>query len=113
MARDIVVRVTCDLCQADNAEPLSLLVGGRTLEVDVCPTHLAEYQVALAPFVAVARTAEALASESRRSAGPQRRSTQSRAEAARIREWARSQGLELNHRGRIPLAVLDAYTKSV
>ncbi len=107
MARDIVVRVTCDLCQAGDAEQMSLLVGNRTLEIDVCATHLAEYEKAIAPYVAMARPVE-----SRPASAPQRRSSQSRAEAAKIREWARREGLELSHRGRIPLAVLDAYTRS-
>ncbi|MDO5080819.1 histone-like nucleoid-structuring protein Lsr2 [Buchananella hordeovulneris] len=79
---------------------------GVTYEIHLNDERAEEFRAAIAPFVAAAR----------RSGGRRRRGTGPAAtgssDAAKIREWAREQGLTVPDRGRIPQDVRAQYYAS-
>jgi len=74
---------------------------GAEYEIDLNTKHAAELRAALAQYVAAARRATGA-----RRPGPARsggrRGTASGLDSTEVRDWARSQGIEVKDRGRIP-----------
>jgi Lsr2 len=78
---------------------------GTDYEIDLNKEHADRLAEAIAPFIAAGRKV----SSTRRSA---RRSRGSRQDTSDVRAWARSQGLKVSERGRIPSDVLAKYEAS-
>lgn len=99
MARATRVVVICDMHreQVDAAGAFEFTVDGERHRLDLCPEHLAELHVALAPWI------RASASSRDGTAAAHRNSP------AAIRAWAAANGVKLPARGRIPRAVHEAY----
>jgi Lsr2 len=77
---------------------------GHTFEIDLSKKNIAALDNALKPYVGAARRV--------RSTGTRvsaRRGSAKRANMPDIREWARANGHEVSDRGRIPVAVVEAY----
>ena len=110
MAQRVQVLLVCDLHDDDTAgtETIGFAVDGSTYEIDVCDRHAAEIRDRFAPYVGAGRRATG---RSASTAGGGRRARRSRGggEAAKIREWARSQGLAVPERGRIPADLAEKY----
>jgi hypothetical protein len=113
LARREIIEVTCDICGAvvDSAVvgPKSFGVDGQRYTIDLCVTHINEFDKAVAPFAAKARTATAGASRSpvrrRRS-----RSAGRSGDPKAIRAWARNNGFpSVSDRGRVPGEILRAW----
>lgn len=66
-----------------------------------------DYRAALARFVEKARPADG--KRKRSATSGRKRNTGGNSETARIREWAREQGMEVPERGTLPSSVRDAY----
>jgi hypothetical protein len=83
-------------------------VDGSPYEIDVCRQHAGTMREAFAPFVGAAHkptgrgTGRAGGRRRKRGSGPEGR-------AGEIREWARSQGLAVPARGRIPAELAAKY----
>lgn len=117
MAQRVLVIKTCDLDHG--AEPvdaettLHFGVDGEEYELDVCSVHGEKIRADFAGLVASARRISGARSPRRRgNTGPVRQPTSIRArreELAAVRAWARSQGMTVNDRGRIPRQVLEQY----
>lgn len=111
MARQVVVQVSCDVCEASEASEIEFSVDRSTFEIDLCPQHRTEFTNALAPFVSRARAAvrtrstSAAAPASARRGGTRRDPSQTEA----IRNWARDNGYAISTRGRIPGHIEEAY----
>ncbi|MEU0213214.1 histone-like nucleoid-structuring protein Lsr2 [Streptomyces canus] len=76
---------------------------GVSYEVDLNPDSYQKLLDALGPFVQVGRKAGGSSrrgGERKPAAGP---------DAAKVREWAQSQGIEVNSRGRVPRDVIEKY----
>jgi len=113
MAQRIQVLLVCDLHDDDTAgtETITFGLDGASYEIDVCEQHAVELRDRLAGYVGAGRRTggrgELSPGRSRR-----RRSRSGSGEAARIREWARSQGLAVPERGRIPAELAEKYAAS-
>ena len=75
---------------------------GTEYEIDLNKKHSAQFAKAIRPYIDAARKV----SSSRRAA---RGSRPARHDQSDVREWARSQGLKISDRGRIPTDVLARY----
>ena len=77
---------------------------GVSYEIDLNPDSHQLLLDALAPFLKVGRKSGAAprrrGSSSKRSNGP---------DPIKVREWAKSQGIEVNVRGRVPRDVIEKY----
>jgi hypothetical protein len=106
MANKVVVQLVDDLDSSPASETVTFGLDGVNYEIDLNDEHAAQLRDALSPWVA----------KSRRTGG--RKSTKgssapksSSSDAARIREWARSQGIEVSERGRIPAELRERYLR--
>ena len=70
-------------------------VNGQNYLIDLSTDNARHFHNLLAPYVDAARIAPALDAQ--------------RANPSQIREWARTQGLPVAHRGKIPQDVIEAY----
>lgn len=75
---------------------------GTEYEIDLNKKHSAQFTKAIHPYIDAARKV----SSSRR---PARGSRPARHNQSDVRAWARSQGLKISDRGRIPADVLARY----
>jgi hypothetical protein len=109
MARETHVRLVDDLDGSDADETVTFGLDGSTYDIELSAKNAAALRDALAPYMSTARKAgsgggsrgrRAASSAPRRAAGN---------ESAEIRSWARANGHQVNERGRIPAAVVDAF----
>lgn len=107
MAQRVQVVLVCDLHddETPGTETIAFSLDGASYEIDLCDRHAAEMRDRVAPYVGAARRSGA-----RSAGGRRRRSRGGSGDAARIREWARSQGLPVPERGRIPADLADKYS---
>lgn len=104
MAQIHEVRLLDDLDGSVATETVELSLDGTSYEIDLNHTNGAALRDVLAPFIAAARRS------GRPSAAPRRSSPRRpREELAEIRNWARSQGMAVSDRGRLPAEVLEAF----
>ena len=99
MAQKVVVELTDDLDGGRAAETVQFGLDGTTYTIDLSARNAKALRKVLAPYVESGRRAAAAQSgrgRSRTAAARTGASTQ------HIREWARSQGIEVADRGRIP-----------
>jgi hypothetical protein len=80
---------------------------GAGYEIDLNAAHSAELRGALARFIAAGRKVPRAGS---RRAG--RRAAVSGIDATQVREWARSQGMEVKDRGRVSAAIIAQYREA-
>jgi Lsr2 len=105
VARQVVVRVLCDVCQSgEGASALEFSSGRTALEIDLCGEHRQAFTAALAPYVAAARSARAKGGSA---AALSTRRDPAQTEA--IRAWAKQRGMAIGDRGRIPRDIEAAY----
>lgn len=110
MAQRVQVLLVCDMHgdETKAEETISFSVDGSPYEIDVCRQHAGTMREAFAPFVGAAHkptgrgTGRAGGRRRKRGSGPEGR-------AGEIREWARSQGLAVPARGRIPAELAAKY----
>ena len=108
MAQRVQVILVCDLHEAETpgTETISFALDGSSYEIDVCDDHGRELRDAFAPFVGAARRG---GGRGGRPSGRRRARRGGSSEAAQIREWARSQGLAVPERGRVPAELAEKY----
>jgi hypothetical protein len=108
MAQRVQVILVCDLHEDETpgTETVAFALDGSSYEIDVCEVHGKELRDAFAPFVGAARRGSA---RSGSRGGGRRRRRSGSGEAAQIREWARSQGLAVPERGRVPAELAEKY----
>lgn len=75
---------------------------GTEYEIDLSLAHSEELHKAVAVYVAHARKV----------GGARRGGRGSGLDMHKVREWARSQGIEIKERGRVPAGVVEQYRKS-
>jgi hypothetical protein len=117
MAKTTRVVLTCDLHgdDTDAVTTITLADGTAQYELDVCQPHLDEL-TSPARRLRQRRQARPTATSKRR---PAKKSTRTSTRTARgrkpvdtaaVRAWALSEGYEIGDRGRIPAAIVDAFT---
>lgn len=102
MKKTMVVMVDdIDGSTADHS--VTFMFNGVSWEIDLSDEHYREMEEDFAKWETYARRSGGRARTRRTTSGG------SSAESAKIREWARSQGIEVSDRGRIPAAVRKQY----
>jgi hypothetical protein len=104
MAQKFEVFLVDDLDGGKADETVQFAFEGRSYEIDLSTANAERLRASLRPFVAAARKARP---SGYRAAG--RRTLRSRARSAQIRAWARTRGIELSERGRLPASVVERY----
>lgn len=102
MARRTIVTLEDDIDGGDATQTVRFGLDGTGYEIDLNDANAANLRDAFAPYVGHARKA------GRATARPGR-AARSAADLGMVREWARTNGLDVNDRGRIPASVQDAY----
>jgi hypothetical protein len=105
MAQRTVTIYTDDLTgtEGEDIATHNFSLDGVSYEVDLNSDSYQKLLDALGPFVQVGRKA---GGGSRRGSG---RKPAARPDAAKVREWAQSQGIEVNARGRVSRDVIEKY----
>jgi hypothetical protein len=111
MAQRVQVILVCDLHEEETpgTETVAFALDGSSYEIDVCEQHGRELRNSFARYVGAARRASGRGASRPASAGGRRRRNRGSGEAARVREWARSQGLAVPERGRVPAELAERY----
>jgi hypothetical protein len=106
MAQRVQVLLVCDLHDDDTegTETVRFSLEGASYEIDVCASHGAALRDAFAPYVGAARRAGRAGSAGRR------RRVSVGVDPAAVRAWAKSQGLKVNERGRVPAEIVERFT---
>lgn len=105
MARRIVVDLVDDIDGEKAVETVSFGLDGTFYEIDLSVHNSVELRTTFQAYIAEARTVPDFPM-SRRGARTRRILT----DQARMRRWARDNGWRIGDRGRLPSAVLDAYS---
>ncbi|ARD42409.1 histone-like nucleoid-structuring protein Lsr2 [Actinomyces gaoshouyii] len=105
MAQKTQIILVDDIDQSAASQTVTFGLDGVTYEIDLNDEHAA----------ALRESIEEWSSKARRVSGRRnvrRRGSSSSAETQKIREWARSQGMEVSDRGRIPAPIREAYNQA-
>ena len=98
MSKSVSVIVTDDLDGSENAQTVSFGLDGVAYEIDLAKKNRAKLEHALAPFIGAARR---VPRGGRAGGAPADRSA--------VRDWARSNGLQVSERGRISADIIRRY----
>ena len=104
MAQRIQTLLIDDLDGGEAADTVRFGLDGTEYEIDLSATHSDELRNALEQYLAHARRTGGTA----RSAARVRRGRPA-VDTAKVREWAKGQGIEVKDRGRVPANVVDQY----
>lgn len=108
MAQKVTVSLVDDLTGSEADETVTFGLDGKMYEIDLSSKNAEKLRGTLADFVAAARR-PGRARRSGSSAAAPRRPAVDREQNQAIREWARSKGMAVNDRGRIPTEVVEAF----
>jgi Lsr2 len=103
MATRIAIALEDDLDGGTADETVRFGISGAAYEIDLSTKNARRFRRALAPFVEHARKA---------GRGPRRRPARpasARARSGEVRAWAKTQGIPVSDRGRIPASVAEQY----
>jgi len=103
MSKSVSVIITDDLDGSENAQTISFGLDGVAYEIDLAKKNRAKLEHALAPFIEAARR---VPRGGRRRGG---RAAGAPADRSAVRDWARSNGLQVSERGRISADIIRRY----
>lgn len=106
MASKTLVILEDDLDGGEANETVKFALDGVEYEIDLSSKNAGKMRDSLATYVGAARRVGGRAARGR---APSRAGSSRTAE---IREWARSQKLDVSERGRIPAAIVEQYEKA-
>jgi Lsr2 len=98
MAQKIQTLFIDDLDGSPAEGTVQFALDGTSYEIDLSTGHAQELRAALSPYVDAARKEPG----TRRPARSRRKPGEGRPDSTEVRDWARSQGIEVKDRGRIP-----------
>ncbi|EFL24414.1 MULTISPECIES: histone-like nucleoid-structuring protein Lsr2 [Streptomyces] len=104
MAQRVVVTLSDDLDGREAEETVTFGLDGKSYEIDLTASNASKLRDALAPYVEAGRK--------RARSGKTYRRTSVAPDPAAVRAWARSHGMEVPPRGRIPKKVYEAFNES-
>jgi hypothetical protein len=107
MAQKVIVQLVDDIDGTEltegKGETVNFALDGKSYEIDLADKNAAKLREAFARYVAAGRrTSSGSGRTTRRSSG-------TGSDAKEVRSWAKSQGLDVPERGRIPSTVREAY----
>jgi hypothetical protein len=104
MAQRIQTLLIDDIDGGEAAGTVRFGLDGTEYEIDLSAAHSDELRKALEQYLAHARRTAGTA----RSAARSRRGSAA-VDTAKVREWAKGQGIEVKGRGRVPAGVVERY----
>lgn len=104
MAQRVVVTLFDDIDGGEATETVSFGLDGKSYEIDLSSANADKLRGALAPFVEAGRR--------RSRSGKAFRRTSIAPDPATVRAWAKSHGMDVPPRGRIPKRVYDAFAEA-
>ncbi|WP_340539737.1 histone-like nucleoid-structuring protein Lsr2 [Nocardioides sp. GXZ039] len=104
MAQKVNITLVDDIDGSDATETIRFGLDGANYEIDLNDKNATKLRNALANYVGNARKVAGTRRASRRSTP-----AAGGASPAEIRDWARSNGMDVPERGRIPAAVREAF----
>lgn len=110
MATQVTEYLICDMhgeqeVEAEASHEFS--VDGTSYKIDLCETHQGQFERALAKFI---ENADAQRGSGQRQRGNTPRTTGT--DPSTIRDWAKTKGMNVAERGRIPAEIVDAYKQA-
>jgi hypothetical protein len=108
MAQRIQTLLIDDIDGGEAAGTIRFGLDGTEYEIDLSAAHSEGLRKALAQYLAHARRAGGKAKSAARS-----RRGGAAVETAKVREWARGQGIEVKDRGRVLAGVVEQYQTAV
>jgi hypothetical protein len=107
MAQKTIVELTDDVDGGPAAETVTFALDGVTFEIDLSENNAETLRSILEPYTGAARKVTTRTARNGRTTvmRPADTGVDSRA----VRAWARSNGVELSSRGRIPAEVVEKY----
>jgi len=109
MANKVVVQLVDDIDGGPAAETIAFALEGVNYEIDLSAEHAAELRDAFAQWVGNSRRIGGRKTTRAGSA----KAAPARSDAGKIREWARSRGIDVSERGRIPAELHERYLREV
>ncbi|MEV5508987.1 histone-like nucleoid-structuring protein Lsr2 [Streptomyces orinoci] len=101
MAQRVVVMLSDDIDGSEADETVEFGIDGKSYEIDLNKANAKKLREILAPYMAMGRK--------RARSGRTYRRTAVAPDPAAVRAWARSHGMEVPPRGRIPKKVYEAF----
>ena len=109
MARKVQVRLLDDIDGNEAEETVRFGLDGTEYEIDLCAKHAEKLRAALAKFIlASRRQARRRVTVARGRGGT---ATVDRTQNQAVRDWARSKGITVSDRGRIPAHISEQYQR--
>jgi hypothetical protein len=109
MARSVQVQLLDDIDGSKADETLTYGLDGTSYEIDLSAQHAEKLRTSLAKFILKSRRTgrgRVTATRGRSGVAPAR---SDRAQNQAIRDWAKSKGVAVSDRGRIPASVIEQY----
>ena len=106
MAKRVTESLVDDIDGGEAQGTLHFAVEGAQYEIDLSDKNAEEFHEILAPYISAARRVGG-----RQSKGSDRGAARSGSgvDPKQVREWAKSQGLDVNPRGRVSKALIEQY----
>ena len=102
MAQKIQTLFIDDIDGSEAEGTVRFALDGAEYEIDLNAKHADELRKLLSRYIDAARRSGSNGSAARRSARTGRRTAASGLNTTEVREWAKSQGIEVKDRGRVP-----------
>ncbi|MEU3495440.1 Lsr2 family protein [Kitasatospora cineracea] len=115
MAQRVQVILEDDLDGGSADETVTFALDGVAYEIDLKSDNAEKLRVLLAPYVEKGRKQSGRLTAPRRGGSGRstgRSAAAGQADTAKIRTWAKENGLPVNDRGRVPSNVREAYEKA-
>jgi nucleoid-associated protein Lsr2 len=110
VAQKIQTLLIDDIDGSEAEATLRFGLDGASYEIDLSAAHAAELRDALARFITAGRKVPRAGS--RPSAQGARGAAGGVADMTEVREWARSKGIEVKDRGRVPAGIVARYREA-
>ena len=104
MAQRIQTLLIDDLDGGEAAGTVRFALDGTEYEIDLSTAHSDELRKAMERYLAHARRTGGTAKSAARG-----RQTSAAVDTAKVREWAKGQGIEVKDRGRVPADLVEQY----
>jgi hypothetical protein len=101
MARKVMVQLVDDLDGGPADTTVSFALDGSQYEIDLSTANANRLREAMAQYVGAARKV-----------GRGARGRTGGSDSAKVREWAKAEGLTVSERGRIPAEIREAYDRA-
>jgi hypothetical protein len=109
MAQKIQTLFIDDIDGSEAEGTVRFSLDGTDYEIDLSAVHTADLRAALAPFIAASRKVPGAV---RRPGRAGRKAAAGGISTTEIREWARTQGIEVKDRGRVPAGIVARYREA-